>query len=202
MSTPATCTPSHQHHVHIVSSAQALSLEEARERQARLAKMRNLMFYAEVKAKRLAKIKSKEYRRHANKAAKRAAAKAAAQGGGGDADAEKAAREAAEEAEFERAKERLTLKHKNTSKWARRALKRGVQVGACCGWDGGLCIESCCERQEQLCRWLQIAVGGCPRQGISTCCSTANRQCHVHLAVCPRLQRQEGGMLLTFLQDQ
>lgn len=35
---------------------------------------------------------------------------------------------AAEEAEFKRAKERLTLKHKNTSKWARRALKRGINV--------------------------------------------------------------------------
>lgn len=34
----------------------------------------------------------------------------------------------AEEAEFERAKERLTLKHKNTSQWARRALKRGVDM--------------------------------------------------------------------------
>ena len=32
----------------------------------------------------------------------------------------------AEQAEYDRAKERLTLKHKNTSQWARRALKRGV----------------------------------------------------------------------------
>ena len=42
---------------------------------------------------------------------------------------------AAEDAEFKRAKERLTLKHKNTSQWARRALKRGVNVmdeGASC----------------------------------------------------------------------
>lgn len=45
---------------------------------------------------------------------------------------EAAAQRAAEEAEFERAKERLTLKHKNTSKWARRALKRGsvMDMGA------------------------------------------------------------------------
>ena len=35
---------------------------------------------------------------------------------------------AAEEAEFKRAKERLTLKHRNTSQWARRALKRGINV--------------------------------------------------------------------------
>ena len=35
---------------------------------------------------------------------------------------------AAEEAEFARAKERLTLKHRSTSQWARRALKRGINV--------------------------------------------------------------------------
>ena len=40
----------------------------------------------------------------------------------------------AERAEFERAKERLTLKHRNTSQWARRALKRGVDMHD----DGGL----------------------------------------------------------------
>lgn len=37
-------------------------------------------------------------------------------------------REAEAQAEFERARERLTLKHRNTSQWARRALKRGIQV--------------------------------------------------------------------------
>jgi U3 small nucleolar RNA-associated protein 14 len=31
-------------------------------------------------------------------------------------------------AEFDRAKERLTLRHRNSSKWARRALKRGMDV--------------------------------------------------------------------------
>ena len=35
---------------------------------------------------------------------------------------------AAEEAELQRAKERLTLKHRNTSQWARRALRRGINV--------------------------------------------------------------------------
>ena len=46
---------------------------------------------------------------------------------GDNGDAERAAEA---EAEFERAKERLTLRHRNTSKWARRALKRGVEVRA------------------------------------------------------------------------
>eukprot|EP00877_Chromochloris_zofingiensis_P011898 jgi/Chrzof1/6962/Cz02g05190.t1 len=102
----------------------ALSVDEARERAARLAKMRHLLFYAELKAKRLSKIKSKEYHRKMNKAAKR---KAQQLGVAGE-DNESARKAALEEAEFERAKERLTLKHKNTSRWARRALKRGVDV--------------------------------------------------------------------------
>jgi len=40
---------------------QRLSPEEIRERQAELTKMRNLLFYHELKAKRAAKIKSKAY---------------------------------------------------------------------------------------------------------------------------------------------
>lgn len=44
----------------------------------------------------------------------------------GESDDKEFIRLEAERAEFERAKERLTLKHKNTSQWARRALKRGV----------------------------------------------------------------------------
>ena len=106
-----------------------MSIQDVKERQARLAKMRSLLYYAELKAKRLSKIKSKTYHRHLKKAAKRSAAKSGGLALGGDAeDEEAAARAAAEEAEFERAKERLTLKHKNTSKWARRALKRGMDV--------------------------------------------------------------------------
>ncbi|KAG2441194.1 hypothetical protein HYH02_010038 [Chlamydomonas schloesseri] len=108
----------------------ALSLEEARERRERLAKLRSLLFYHELKSRRLKAIKSKEYHRHLAKAAKRKATKlaaAAAEGAAaGDGDAEAAAaRAAAIEAEFQRAKERLTQRHRNTSRWARRALKRG-----------------------------------------------------------------------------
>ncbi|PNW76852.1 hypothetical protein CHLRE_11g478966v5 [Chlamydomonas reinhardtii] len=108
----------------------ALSLEEARERRERLAKLRSLLFYHELKSRRLKAIKSKEYHRHLAKAAKRKATKlaaAAADGAAaGDGDAEAAAaRAAAIEAEFQRAKERLTQRHRNTSRWARRALKRG-----------------------------------------------------------------------------
>lgn len=36
----------------------------------------------------------------------------------------------AEEEEFKRAQERLTLKHRNTSRWARRVLKRGLSLAS------------------------------------------------------------------------
>lgn len=101
----------------------ALSLEEARERQNRLARMRALLFYHEAKARRLKKIKSKEYRRKLKKAEKRRAAEAGEAG-----EEEEELRLMQEHAEFDRAKERLTLKHKNTSRWARRALRRGQPV--------------------------------------------------------------------------
>lgn len=82
------------------AAAQSLTLEEAKARADRLARMRHLLFYAELKAKRLAKIKSKEHARRANRAAKRAASRLADAAG----DEVAAARAAAEEAEFDRAK--------------------------------------------------------------------------------------------------
>lgn len=85
---------------HCLSLLQAYTSEEAAARAAKLSRMRHLMFYAELKAKRLARIKSKEHHRRANRAAKRAAARAAE--AAGDQHAE--AKAAAEEAEFERAK--------------------------------------------------------------------------------------------------
>lgn len=45
----------------------------------------------------------------------------------GDMDPEEM-REAAMRQEWERAKERLTLKHRNTSRWAQRILKKGLQL--------------------------------------------------------------------------
>jgi U3 small nucleolar RNA-associated protein 14 len=51
--------------------SQKLSLEEAEGRRDRLAKMKALLFYHEVKSKRMKKIKSKDYHRRINKTAKR-----------------------------------------------------------------------------------------------------------------------------------
>ncbi|KAI8110648.1 hypothetical protein M9435_002322 [Picochlorum sp. BPE23] len=100
-----------------------LNAEEAKARRDELAKMRALLFYHEVKAKRLKKIKSKEYRRRMKKADK----KKMETGGQDMLVGEEELQAQREEAEYERAKERLTLKHKNTSRFIRRAIKRGSQ---------------------------------------------------------------------------
>jgi len=112
-------------HAEEALAMKALTVEEAKERREKLAKMRALMFYHEMKAKRLKKIKSKEYRRRLKKAEKRKAEAIAGEGGADLLLDEDELRHAQEEAEFNRAQERLTLKHKNTSRFIRRALKRG-----------------------------------------------------------------------------
>ncbi len=78
---------------------QVLTFEEAQARRDRLARMRALLFYHELKAKRVKAIKSKEYHRRLNRAAKRKAAKAGEAG-----DDNEALRAAAEDAEFQRVK--------------------------------------------------------------------------------------------------
>jgi U3 small nucleolar RNA-associated protein 14 len=102
-----------------------ITMEEFRKRQGQLAKLRALLFYEENKRHHINKIKSKKYR----KIRKRMKAKAqeeqnqfAAQE---DPDFE---RQLEEKEEMERARERMSLAHKNTSKWAKRVLKRGKHV--------------------------------------------------------------------------
>lgn len=98
-----------------------ISVEDVKERQDRLAKMRNLLFRHELKSKRIKHIKSKTYRRLLKKDKSKAAATEIEMN-------PEAAKELAEKQEFKRAEERLTLKHKNTSKWAKRIKKRGFDV--------------------------------------------------------------------------
>ncbi|CAM6036547.1 unnamed protein product [Sphagnum compactum] len=107
--------------VKAVEAAEALELnkltvEEVRERQQRLAKMRSLLFQHEAKAKRVRNIKSKTFHRLQKDHKHRAE----------DTDAE-AVKDAALKQEVKRAEERMTLKHKNTSRWAKRILKRGLK---------------------------------------------------------------------------
>ncbi|GER37853.1 U3 ribonucleoprotein family protein [Striga asiatica] len=98
-----------------------ISVEDVKDRQERLAKMRSLLFRHEIKAKRIKKIKSKTYHRLLKKDKKKAAEAAIQM------DPE-AAKELAMKQEFKRAEERMTLKHKNSSKWAKRILKRGLDA--------------------------------------------------------------------------
>ena len=102
-----------------------LTLEEYKKRRSQLAKMRALMFYHEQKRHHINKIKSKKYRRIRKKQRERLK------------DSEESAqleedpdlvREMEEKEEVERMRERMTLAHKNTSKWAKRVLKRGKNV--------------------------------------------------------------------------
>ncbi|KAJ1793968.1 hypothetical protein LPJ59_004637, partial [Coemansia sp. RSA 2399] len=99
----------------------SLTPEEVRNRQRELRLMRELMFRSEQKAKRMAKIKSKAYRRILKKDKVRAQDKAM----------EKLREEDPEmyamvvdKMAMSRAEERMTLRHKNTSKWAREMSKR------------------------------------------------------------------------------
>ncbi|CAN6289489.1 unnamed protein product [Urochloa humidicola] len=97
-----------------------VDVEDVRERQNRLAKMRSLLFRHEMKAKRVKKIKSRTYHRMLKKDKLKAETAF-------EADPE-AMKDYAMKQELKRAEERMTLKHKNTSKWAKRILKRGLSV--------------------------------------------------------------------------
>ncbi|KAI9261578.1 small-subunit processome [Phascolomyces articulosus] len=101
-----------------------LSVEEVQERRQELQMMRELMFRSEIKAKRLKKIKSKSYRKLQRKEKARQELQAA--GIGHEVDHDMTADEQMKAA-MSRAEERMTLKHKNTSQWAKRALARGQQ---------------------------------------------------------------------------
>jgi U3 small nucleolar RNA-associated protein 14 len=87
-----------------------LSVEEIAQRRGELRKMRELMFRAEVKARRVGKIKSKTYRRIKRK--------------GKEGTGEEINEDDSEDEEgilkkkLDRATERATLRHKHTGKWA------------------------------------------------------------------------------------
>lgn len=99
-----------------------LSVEEVAARRAELRKTRELMFRAEAKAKRVAKIKSKTYRKIHKKSREKIKGlieEAEGLDGKEDDGAERLKRE------VERAKERATLRHKNAGKWAKAMHGRG-----------------------------------------------------------------------------
>lgn len=93
------------------------------ERHKQLSKMRSLMFSYEQKRHHMKKIKSKTYRRIRKKQRERQKDSEIEN----DSDEEKRLRE---QQEIDRMKERASLTHKNTSKWAKRILKKkhGVDI--------------------------------------------------------------------------
>jgi U3 small nucleolar RNA-associated protein 14 len=102
-----------------------ITMEEYKSRRGQLAKMRALMFYHEQKRHQIKKIKSKKYRRIRKK--QRTREKEANIEAQLEEDPD-LARELEEKEEVDRMKERMTMAHKNTSKWAKRILKRGKNV--------------------------------------------------------------------------
>ena len=133
--------------------SQDLTLEEMEARRKKLREQRELMFRAETRAKRVAKIKSKTFRKLARKRAARA-------GGGVDGDGEDALEdmdaeeraEVLERAEMERARERATLRHgARTSRWARQAGTSGMGDGE----DGRMAKEEMLRTKEKLSRRIQ-----------------------------------------------
>ena len=102
--------------------ANKYTVEEVQERQKKLAQLRALMFYEEQKAKRVKKIKSKMYRKLKKRREHREEEKAKQRLREIDPEA---ARAMDEDAAVQRAKERMSLRHKNTSKYIKGLLKNG-----------------------------------------------------------------------------
>lgn len=96
-----------------------VSIEDEKDRQNRIAKMRSLLFRHEMKAKHIKKIKSRTFHRLLKKDRLKAEASQIQM------DPE-AAEEYAIKRERERAEERMTLKHKNQNRWAKRIIQRGL----------------------------------------------------------------------------
>lgn len=124
-----------------------LTKEEVAARRAELRLARELMFRADAKAKRVAKIKSKTYRKIQKKAREKDSlsldeiAKL---------DPDAAATERFK-LEAERAKERATMRHKNTGKWAKHMMARGQDMDV----DQRRELNAQLERGEQLRRKIQ-----------------------------------------------
>ena len=99
-----------------------LTIEEIRDKQAELSKVKARMFYDQMKNHRINKIKSKAF--HRIKKRQRLKNEQDEIDILKETDTE-AANELLEEKASKRIKERMDLKHKNTGKWAKMALQHG-----------------------------------------------------------------------------
>jgi len=101
-----------------------LTPQELREKQASLAKVKALMFYEQLKRHRLNKIKSKAYRR-IRKKQKQRLQQSQSEGIVDEDDDEEEQKEKDEKEALKRVQERMDLRHKNTNRWSKMALKYG-----------------------------------------------------------------------------
>ena len=120
---------------------------EAGKRQAELRRMRELMFRAEQKARRANKIKSKTYRRIHRRERERMKQQEA-QDLQDDDDDEEQRYQAAKD----RAKERATLRHKNTGKWAKFHAGRNDDASQ----EARLAVEDQLRRGEELRKRIHV----------------------------------------------
>lgn len=124
-----------------------LDAEEANQRQLELRRMRELMFRAEQKARRANKIKSKTYRRIHRKERERLQQQMAELNAAqDDQDEDEDEADAHLQAAKDRAKERATLRHKNTGKWAKLHAGRHDEASQ----EARLAVEEQLQRGEQL----------------------------------------------------
>lgn len=97
-----------------------MSADDVKKRTSELRLMRELMFRDEKRAKRIKKIKSKQYR----KIQKKERMKNQEMVEGSDAESD------AEDHDLKRAKERMSLKHKTQGSWAKSMIKSGMSKDA------------------------------------------------------------------------
>ena len=120
---------------------------ESGKRQAELRRMRELMFRAEQKARRANKIKSKTYRRIHRRERERMKQQEA-QDLQDDDDDEEQRYQAAKD----RAKERATLRHKNTGKWAKFHAGRNDDASQ----EARLAVEDQLRQGEELRKRIHV----------------------------------------------
>ncbi|WVO21772.1 uncharacterized protein IAS62_003085 [Cryptococcus decagattii] len=133
-------------HEDLQMEAREMTEEEIKARRAELRYQRELLFRAEAKAKRVAKIKSKTFRKLARKRAAKENPEMALE------DLERLDPEAAqierEKIERERAIERATLRHGAKNRWAR-------EVGGEADEDKRMAKEAMLDMKEKLLRKIQ-----------------------------------------------
>lgn len=109
--------------------ARSLSMEEIRQKQADLAKVKARMFYDQQKRHRINKIKSKAYHR-IRKRQKQRKEKNGVSADDSDEDGMDGDDPESEQLSLQRIQERMSLRHKNTGKWAKMAMEMGKKDGS------------------------------------------------------------------------